>query len=245
MNGLRASNFQRIHLGLLLDLLLLFLLPAVLGALAAVVARQAADAGMENATAETLLQSPTLAVRALYSFLVLQYCLSALCALLVVSGIAALESTSGYLRRAKRFFLALMLAEALTMLAHITDLLLPDNGAMHLATIVFIALVAAMLVIRCGALRTLLLGYGEVLGSVGAQELSARACAMARRVTAAFSLLLLLLVASMAAMLLGVKPLRHVLLSGDALALAYYVVIYVQTVGLARKTRSVIATISE
>ena len=74
MKGLRASNFKRIHLGLLLDLLLMFLVPAVMCALLALIARQVTAAGMAEATVETLLRSPTLAVRAFYSFLVLQYC---------------------------------------------------------------------------------------------------------------------------------------------------------------------------
>ena len=39
MKGLRASNFKRIHLGLLLDLLLMFLVPAVIIALLALITR--------------------------------------------------------------------------------------------------------------------------------------------------------------------------------------------------------------
>ena len=56
MKGLRASNFKRIHLGLLLDLLLMFLVPAVIIALLALITRQVAAAGMDEATVETLLR---------------------------------------------------------------------------------------------------------------------------------------------------------------------------------------------
>ena len=240
MKGLRASNFKRIHLGLLLDLVLMFLLPAVLGALLAVIARQVTAAGMEEATVETLLRSPTLAVRAFYSFLALQYCLSALCALLVVSGIG--ETGYRKLRRAKRDYIALTIMEALAMLAHITDVLLPGDG-FRLVSIAFVAAILLVLILRWAGLRSLLLGFCEVLRSIGSQERSARA--LARHLTAAFALILGFLLAVVVSAVLGERGARMLLLGGFILALVYYAVVYILTVHCARKTADVIAAISE
>ena len=158
MNGLRVSNFKLIHLGLMLDLLLLFLVPAVMIALLALIARQVAAAGMDGATVETLLRSPTLAVRAFYSFLALQYCAAGLCALLTVSGIRELETGSCLLGRAKRAFLALTLTEAVAMLTHISDVLLPGSERVRLLSIVFVAAILLILFFRGIALRALMLG---------------------------------------------------------------------------------------
>jgi hypothetical protein len=240
MNGPRASNFKRIHLGLLLDLVLMFLLPAILAALLAVVAGEAVAAGIEEATAETLLRSPTLAIRALYSLLALQYCLSALCALLVVSGIG--ETGYRKLRRAKRDYMALTIMEALAMLAHITDVLLPGDG-FRLVSIAFVAAILLVLILRWAGLRSLLLGFCEVLRSIGSQERSARA--LARHLTAAFALILGFLLAVVVSAVLGERGARMLLLGGFIVALVYYAVVYILTAHCARKTADVIAAISE
>ncbi len=245
MKGLHASNFKRIHLGLLLDLLLMFLVPAVMAALLALIAREVAAVGMDEATVETLLRSPTLAVRALYSFLVLQYCAAGLCALLTVSGIRELEADSRYLMRAKRAFLALTLTEAVAMLTHISDLLLPGGERVRLLSIAFVAAILLILLLRGVALRALMLGCGEVLCSVGAQELSARHAALARHIAAAIALEFLFLLAALILALMGFQPVPRLLFAGAALALVYYVVVFLLVVRSIRKAADVIAAISE
>ena len=245
MKGLRTSNFKRIHLGLLLDLLLLFLVPAVMIALLALIARQVAAAGMDGATVETLLRSPTLAVRAFYSFLALQYCAAGLCALLAVSGIRELETGSRYLSRAKRAFLALTLTEAVAMLTHISDVLLPGSERVRLLSVFFVAAILLILLLRGIALRALMLGCGEVLSSVGAQELSARHITLARHIAAAIALLFLFLLAALILALMGIQPLPRLLLAGAVLALVYYVVVFLLVVRSIRKAADVISAISE
>ena len=245
MKGLRASNFKRIHLGLLLDLLLMFLVPAVIIALLALITRQVAAAGMDEATVETLLRSPTLAVRALYSFLVLQYCAAGLCALLTVSGIRELETGSRYLVRAKRAFLALTLTEAVAMLTHISDLLLPGGERVRLLSISFVAAILLILFFRGIALRALMLGCSEVLRSVGAQELSARHITLARHIAAAIALEFMFLLAALILALMGFQPVPRLLFAGAALALVYYVVVFLLVVRSIRKAADVIAAISE
>ena len=245
MNGLRASNFKRIHLGLLLDLLLMFLVPAVIIALLALITRQVAAAGMDEATVETLLRSPTLAVRALYSFLVLQYCAAGLCALLTVSGIREQETGSRHLTRAKRAFLALTLTEAVAMLTHISGILLPGSERVRLLSIAFVAAILLILLLRGIALRALMLGCGEVLGSVGAQELSFRHITLARHISIAIALLFLFMLAALILALMGVQPLPRLLLAGAALSLVYYIVVFILVVRCIRRAADVIAVISE
>ena len=245
MNGLRASNFKRIHLGLLLDLLLMFLVPAVLIALLALIARQVAASGMNDATVETLLRRPTLAVRALYSFLVLQYCAAGLCALLTVSGIRELEAGSRCFGHAKRAFLGLTIIEAVAMLTHISDILLPGSERVRLLSVVFVAAILLILLLRGIALRALMLGCGEVLSSVGAQEQSVRHFALARHITAAIALLFLFLLAALILALMGIQPLPRLLLAGAALALVYYVAVFLLVVRSIREAADVIDAISE
>ena len=246
MSGLRASNFRRIHVGLLLDLLLLFLVPAVMGALLTLIVREVSAAGMDEATAETLLRSPTLAVRALYAFLALQYCLAALCALLVVSGLGELEVRSQSLRRAKQCFVLLAVTEGVAMIAHISDLIRPDGETLSLISGVWLASVVLLLAFRALGLRGVLRGFGEVLESVGASAQARRTLRLSRHIVAAAALLELLLLAVLVLYLFDLQPatmlFRRALLVS---ALLYYLLCRVQAVLCARAVSGRIAALSE
>ena len=245
MNGLSASNFKRIHLGLLLDLILLFLIPGVMSLLLTFIYRQVSAAGMNGATVEMLLQSPSLAVRALYSFLALQYCAGGLCALISVSGIGGTETVSRHLRRAKHAFLALTLTDAAAMITHISDVLLPGSGRIRLVSVAFIASILLILFFRGFALRSLMLGLGEILNSFGEEEQSARASALSAHITAAIALLLICLLAAFTSALLNIRTVRWLLMAGTAAALAYYIVVFIFIIRYIRKACVMIAAISE
>ena len=248
MSSLRASNFRRIHVGLLLDLVLLFLLPAVIAVFFVIVNRQLGTAGInpDTVTAADLLQDPSLAVRAMYAFLTLQYCLSALCALLTVSGLGELESGSRELLWAKRWFVLLMVADAVAMFAHMTDLMMPGDGAVTLTSILDFAALLLLLGFHALAVRALLRGYGEVLESIGASEQSHCSLALSRRYVSAVLLLVLLF---FAAFLLTafrlVEQTRAVVLAAAAALLIFYVVCRIQVVGFARAVTGLIAALSE
>ena len=245
MNKLNASGFKRIHLGLLLDLLLMFFVPAVMGALLMLIYLQVSAAGMDEATVEMLLRSPTLAVRGLYAFLALQYCLAALCTLLAVSGIGEMGTNSRQLCRAKHAFLALTITDAVAMITHISDVLLPGNGRVRLLSVAFITSILLLLLFRCFALRSLMLGCGEVLNSIGAQELCARSVALSYHITAAIVLLLICLLTTFMLALVGIQPAPQLLLVGAVLSLIYYIVVFILVIRCIRKVANVIATISE
>lgn len=246
MGGLRASGFRRIHVGLLLDLLLLFLVPAGIGALLALIVRQVSAAGMDEATVETLLRSPTLAVRALYAFLALQYCLAALCALLVVSGLGELEVRSQSLRRAKQFFVLLAVTEGVAMIAHISDIIRPDGETLSLISGVWLASIVLLLAFRAIGLRGVLRGFGEVLEGVGASAQSRRALRLSRHIAAAAALLELLLIAVLVLYLFGLQPatilFRRALI---VLALLYYFLCRASAVLCAGAAARRIAALSE
>ena len=248
MSSLRVSNFRRIHVGLLLDLVLLFLLPAVIAVFFVIVNRQLGAAGMnpDTVTVADLLQDPSLAVRAMYAFLTLQYCLSALCALLTVSGLGELESGSRELLWAKRWFVLLMVADAVAMFAHMTDLMMPGDGTVTLTSILDFTALLLQLGFHALAIRSLLCGYGEVLESIGASAQSHRSLALSRRFFSAVLLLVLLLIT---AFLLTVyrlqKETRVYVLGSVAALLIFYVVCRIQVVCFARSVTGLIAALSE
>ena len=218
MSGLRASNFRRIHVGLLLDLVLMFLQPAIIAALLGVVLKQLSTAGVgvESVTVVQLLASPSIAVGAMYAFLALQYCLAALCALLVVSGLGELEVRSQSLRRAKQCFVLLAVTEGVAMIAHISDVIRPDGETLSLISGVWLASLVLLLAFRALGLRGMLRGFGEVLESIGASEQSRRALRLSRHIVAAAALLELLLIAMLALYLFDLPsatmPLRRALI---------------------------------
>ncbi len=248
MSGLRASNFRRIHVGLLLDLVLMFLMPAIIAALLFIVFKQldTAGVGTKGVTVSQLLASPSPAVWAMYAFLTLQYCFAALCALLVVSGLGELESESGELRRSKRWFILLMAADGAVMLAHISDRLLSGSAAITPAATVYFAAVLLLFAFRFLALRALMRGYGEVLERVGASEQALRALSLSRRIVAATSLLMLVVVSMFSLTLFDlVQPAKNAVRFGAAAAFGFYVVCRIQIVRFARAATSLIGALSE
>ena len=248
MSGLRASNFRRIHVGLLLDLVLMFLLPAIIAALLFIVFKQldTAGVGAEGVTVSQLLASPSPAVWAMYAFLTLQYGFAALCALPVVSGLGELESESGEYRRAKRWFLLLMAADGAVMLAHISDRLLSGGDAITPASTIYFAAVLLLFAFRFLALRALMRGYAEVLACVGASEQALRALSLSRRIVAAASLLMLVVVSMFSLTLFDlVEPAKNAVRFGAAAAFGFYVVCRIQIVRFARAVTGLIAALSE
>lgn len=248
MSGLRASNFRRIHVGLLLDLVLMFLLPAIIAALLFAVFKQldTAGVGAEGVSVSQLLENPSPAVWAMYAFLTLQYCLAALCALPVVSGLGELESESRELRRAKRWFLLLMAADGAVMLAHISDRLLSGDDAITPASTIYFAAVLLLFTFRFLALRALMRGYGEVLGRVGASEHALCALSLSRRIVTASGLLMLVLLSAFSLTLLDlVEPGKNAVRFGAVAAFCYYVVCRIQIVRFAHTATGLIAALSE
>ncbi len=243
-----AASFNRIRLGLQLNVCLMFLCPAVISFLLSAIVHEVAASGINpsSVTAETLLQNPTTAVRALYSILALQYCAAALCALITVSGISELEDESDDLLRSRRVFVALMFAEAIAMFTHITDVLVPENLHFPLITAAFPTATVLVLLLRCIALRKLLLGYRDILRRVGDTSLSRSAEFLSKMITVFICLVLFLLFAVVvpASLYSGSVLLRRITTGILLLAIACYAVIQIRIARFSDRTARFMETIS-
>ena len=131
------------------------------------------------------------------------------------------------------------------MLIHISDVLLPGSDRIRPISVAFVVSILLILVLRGIALRALMLGCGEIMSSIGANDLSARARTLARHITAAVALLLVCLLTALILALAGARHLPRLLLNGAVPALVYYVVAFILVVHYTNKAADVIAVISE
>jgi len=183
MKGLRASHFRRIHKGLLLDLILTVAGPAVFLVLASLLEKQMSAAGMAatEMTADTALSFPSIWSKLLSAYLVLRYCASALCVMLIVSGLGETEDCSPALRQSKKWFVALMIMNAAAMAARIASVLIRTANLSEMTDALYLVSEGILLVIRGIALSALLRGNSDVLSSIGAETEARRARSLARQ----------------------------------------------------------------
>jgi len=183
MKGLRASHFRRIHKGLLLDLILTVAGPAVFLVLASLLEKQMSAAGMAatEITADTALSFPSIWSKLLSAYLVLRYCASALCVMLIVSGLGETEDCSPALRQSKKWFVALMIMNAAAMAARIASVLIRTANLSEMTDALYLVSEGILLVIRGIALSALLRGNSDVLSSIGAETEARRARSLARQ----------------------------------------------------------------
>ncbi|MBQ5364703.1 MAG: hypothetical protein IIU49_01410 [Spirochaetales bacterium] len=248
MSGFNASNFRRVHIGMLLDLILLFLIPVLLAGLIVILINQVSSTvvDIEAVTVADLIAKPTAAVQGIYVLIAMQYCLSALCSLLVVSGLGELESVSADLRRAKLWFMLLIMADGITMLGHLSDVMLTEGVLGSLTTALFFVAVLMMLVFHALALRFLMRGYAGVLEGTGAPEMSRRIRALASRITVAAVVLVAMICAIFFMWLLNLtERIRVVLILPAIASFAFHLVCRIQAVHCARTVARRITALSE
>ena len=183
MKGLRASHFRRIHKGLRLDLILTVAGPAVFLVLAALLEKQMSAAGIATAeiTADAALSFPGIWSKLLSAYLVLRYCASALCVMVIVSGLGEAEDCSPAFRQSRKWFVALMIMNAAAMAARIASVLVSAADLSGLTDALYLVTEAVLLVIHGIALSLLLRGNSDVLGSIGAETETRRACSLAKQ----------------------------------------------------------------
>ena len=183
MKGLRASHFRRVHKGLRLDLILTVVGPAVFLALATLLEKQMSAASVATAqiTADTALSFPSIYSKLLSAYLVLRYCASALCVMVIVSGLGELENCSPAFRQSRKWFVALMMMNAVAMAARIASVLVYTAGLSEMTDALYLVSEGILLVIRGIALSALLRGNSDVLGSIGAGTEAHRACTLAKQ----------------------------------------------------------------
>ena len=183
MKGLRASYFRRIHQGLRLDLILTVVGPAVFLILASLLERQMSAAGVAAAeiTTDTALSYPSIWSKLLSAYLVLRYCASALCVMVIVSGLGEAEDCSPAFRQSRKWFVVLMITNAVAMAARIASVLVHTADLSEMTDALYLITELALLVIRGIALSALLRGNSDVLGSIGAETEARRACSLAKQ----------------------------------------------------------------
>ena len=183
MKGLRASHFRRIHKGLRLDLILTVAGPAVFLVLASLLEKQMSAAGVETAgiTVDTALSFPGVWARLLTAYLVLRYCASALCVMVIISGLGEAEDCSPAFRQSRKWFVALMIMEAVAMIARIASVLVNTADLSETTDALYLVTEMVLLVIRGIALSLLLKGNGDVLNSIGAEAETRKARFLARQ----------------------------------------------------------------
>ena len=183
MKGLRASHFRRIHKGLRLDLILTVAGPAVFLVLAALLEKQMSAAGVETAgiTVDTALSFPGVWARLLTAYLVLRYCASALCVMVIVSGLGEAEDCSPAFRQSRKWFVALMIMNAVAMAARIASVLVHTTYLSETTDALYLVTELILLVIRGIALSLLLSGNSDILSSIGAETETQKARSLARQ----------------------------------------------------------------
>ena len=183
MKGLRVSHFSRIHKGLRLDLILTVVGPTVFLVLATLLEKQMSAAGVVTAeiTADMALSFPSIWSKLLSAYLVLRYCASALCVMVIVSGLGETEDCSPAFRKSRKWFVALMIMNAVAMAARITSVLVQTAGLSEITDALYLVSELVLLVIRGIALSALLRGSSDVLSSIGAENEARRACSLAKQ----------------------------------------------------------------
>ena len=183
MKGLQASHFRRIYKGLRLDLILTVAGPAVFLILASLLEKQMSAAGMaaSEISADTALNFPGIWSKLLSAYLVLRYCASALCVMVIVSGLGEAEDCSPAFRQSRKWFVALMIMNAVAMIARIASVLVNTTDLSEATDALYLVTELVLLVIRGIAISMLLSGDKEVLGSIGAETEAHRACILAKQ----------------------------------------------------------------
>ena len=171
MKGLRASYFRRIHKGLRLDLILTVAGPAVFLVLASLLEKQMSAAGLSTTglSTDTALNFPGIWSKLLSAYLVLRYCASALCVMVIVSGLGEAEDCSPAFRQSRKWFVALMIMNAVAMAARIASVLVSTAGLSEMTDALYLVTELILLTVRGIALSTLLRGNSDVLSSIGAE----------------------------------------------------------------------------
>ena len=250
MVGLQASYFRRIYRGLLLDLILMVVSPIVIIILGYLVSGQMEAAGLaaDEMNSADLARFPSIVTRLIYAYLVLQYCLAALCALMVVSGLGSVEGCSPYFHRSRQWFVALMVLNAVAMVSRIAYMLM-DNSPAFSVWIEKLHLIAELFLlgVRGTALFLLLRGEKDVLASIGDAKAAERVWALSGRCAVSFLVLGTITAIDDFIDLFFALPDRSTLALGIlyGLALIYNGTVYVRIILRARDTSRLVADLSE
>lgn len=246
VKGLKAAYFRRIYIGLMLDLIIMIASPLTVIITSALLTRQMTEAGIKimEISADTVLNYPSLLSRLLYALLVLRYCLAALSAMIVISGMGELRECSPSFRRSCKYFVALMIMNAVVMVTRVAYIMVAHTETSMWAGTVNAVAEFSLIVTRGMALFLLLRGYEDVMNSIGAFTESQKTHSLASFTVVSFA------VYGMTRMLDHFAPpmtaeVSMTLFAAEALVMIIAMIIHIRVIKCSRNMYGIIAEISD
>ena len=244
MNGLTPSYFKRIHLGLLLEFALTFVTAGLLVILIAIVNSRisSCDIPAEAVSWTTLEDYAGNFMRLIYAYFILKYAVSAICALVTISGLGETESSSADLHRAKLLFIGFLLINAVVMVFRIIRLSMADEA--DILDLPYIAVRMVTLSLRMSALFFLMKGSASVLDSMG-QDSHTDLRKMPRQIILSFTLLMIAYSFLIIHTILNTKDLLPLIPMVITFVIAgiYYLIIWIRILRYTRQTVTVLTDI--
>ena len=244
MNGLTPSNFKRIHLGLLLEFILAFVMAGLLVVLIAIVNSRIPSSDLPAATDSWagLEDYAGIFMRLIYAYFILKYAISAICALITISGLGEAESSNADLHRAKLFFIGFLLINAIVMVFRIIRVAMAD--AADILDLPYIAVRMATVTLRMFALFFLMRGLTAILDSMG-QPSHTDLKNSPRQIIVSFVLLMIAYCYLIIHTILGTKALLPLIPMVITFVIAgiYYLIIWIRVLKYTRQTVTVITDI--
>ena len=246
MKGLKASYFKRIYIGLILDLVIMIVSPLAVIITSALLTSQMTEAGLEamEISVDTVLNYPSMLSRLLYAILVLQYCLAALCAMIVISGMGELQECSPSFRRSGKYFVALMIMNAVVMVTRVAYILVVHTETSVWAGTINAITEFSLIVIRGIALFFMLRGYEDVLRSIGAFTESQKTHSLASFTAVSFTAYGMSRIVDHFAPPMAVQV-SVTLFAAEVLVMIIVMIIYIRVIKCSRNMYVIIAEISD
>ena len=197
MNGLRSSNFRRIDKGLLLDIIIIIASPILIVLCGQFLNSQMIDDGYATSeiTISSVTQYHSATTKLIYVIEIFRYCGSALCYILVISGLDEVIKLSDSYKRSRRGFLTLILVNAIALTVRIVSLI-GGEGQIYVWSDSLYAFIDFLIKILLGVtLFTLLRGNMDVLRSVGEEVAVYRNRTLSISVAISFPILGILMLA--------------------------------------------------
>ncbi len=252
MNGLEEANFKRIHRGLMAELIVSFIFFALSIVIFKFVDIQTAGAGIEisEASPAGAYEAATpFAIRLLYAAIALKHVFTALCALLIISGLGEAETSSTEFHRSKQFFTAFLISNAVVLFLRITGIASIGSASASVLELLFLVFDGILLFFKWLSLIFLCSGYSGVLKDIGSTDLCKKALFLSKNISVSVLIKLAVIMADIVFTICGInEPDSVSAMTRDTIEMCadlYFTVISVLMVILSIKVTKEIAALSE
>ena len=246
MKGLVASNFRRIHKGLLFDIIIMIVSPLLILLFGQLLNYQMIDDGYaaSEITMSSVTQYSSVTTKFLYVIEIFRYCGSALCYLLVISGLDEVLKLSASYNNSRRGFLTLILINAIALTIKIVSLITGEGDFYAWSESLYAVIDFLIKIVLGASLFMLLRGNMDVLRSIGEEVAVYRNQTLSMRVAISFPILGIVILADHFApeMPLGVTVVVFVFM---VFAWIYTFIAYLRGCLCAREVARIVSVISE